>query len=69
MNDELQIIFHGNANEEKQIEIYSSEGKLVFTALTAGDHFSTDLRNLAEGIYLLEVKCREGILTKKIIKQ
>ena len=68
-HDELQIIFHGNANEEKQIEIYSAEGKLVFTALTAGDHFSTDLRNLTEGIYLLEVKCREGILTKKIIKQ
>ncbi|HEY6160015.1 MAG TPA: T9SS type A sorting domain-containing protein, partial [Bacteroidia bacterium] len=68
-HDQLQVLFQGNENEEKQVELYSAEGKLIFTAFATGDRYNIDLKKFAGGIYFLQVKCREGVITRKIIKE
>lgn len=50
-------------------KLYSIDGKLLQTATAENLPIQVPVANLANGIYLLEIVCDEGVLVKKIVKR
>ena len=67
INGTFRIKYLGNSEIEK-VSIYDISGKLIKeeTNITDGQRF--DISECTSGLYLIELKYTEGILTKKLIK-
>ncbi|MBK9285191.1 MAG: T9SS type A sorting domain-containing protein [Sphingobacteriaceae bacterium] len=63
VSDELNIDFI--AAEVKNISIYNAQGKLIVQYL---DTKKINCENMANGIYIAEIKTNKGIIHKKFIK-
>lgn len=56
-------------NSLKTITIYNSNGQLVLSSKIEEKAFTLDLRNLPEGIYIVQVAEDANIVSKKIVKK
>lgn len=52
--------------EDVSIEIYDINGRLLNTYKTSKNQFEIDISHLSIGMYIVKMRMREGILTKKI---
>jgi hypothetical protein len=49
----------------QSINIYDLKGSLIYKTTTFVEKI--DLRNVERGVYLVKIRCKEGILVKKIV--
>ncbi|MDD2346079.1 MAG: T9SS type A sorting domain-containing protein, partial [Bacteroidales bacterium] len=67
IKDHLFILFE-NTNESTFIEIYSVDGKKIYTS-EIFESSQLDLNHLAKGFYYLNIKQQQHSVVYKIIKQ
>jgi hypothetical protein len=66
----ITLTTNGNDNEDHLVEVYSSEGKLIFTQkFAAGSLVQVDLAGEAAGIYMVRIASGMQVSTLRIIKQ
>ena len=61
-----------NKNENAQIEVFSIDGQLVYTKQLSGSDFYShkiDLSAMAKGMYLVNVKTENGVVTRKVVME
>ncbi|MDT8411554.1 MAG: T9SS type A sorting domain-containing protein [Vicingaceae bacterium] len=63
------IFIHFTAQGNKQIIIYSIEGKQVATYFSDNNEITIDIRSFAEGTYIVKVITEKEVQTAKFIKQ
>lgn len=51
------------------LKLYNPEGKLMLSKIISEDHYELNMRNLAEGIYFIELQLNNTSHYKKVIKQ
>ena len=67
--DIVTVKFH-SASEKIQGQLFTLTGTVVNQFIPdAGDFFNLDLSALANGIYFMQLKCKSGMVVKKIIVQ
>lgn len=54
-------------NQEKLIQMFNSEGKLIFEMVTNLKHERFEIQDIAKGIYLIKVTQNNNYLTKSIV--
>lgn len=63
----MNIIFSTPTNVPLKSELYNLEGKLLLTNTLASSITSIDLHHLSAGIYIVAIKGRENIFSRRII--
>lgn len=58
-----------NTDQTLNVEIYNVLGKKVLVQLIDSNHYSLNLSNLSQGIYLVKISNQNQTVTKKLIKQ
>ncbi|MCB4798252.1 right-handed parallel beta-helix repeat-containing protein [Neotamlana laminarinivorans] len=64
ITNELYVLENQGAN----YELYSNTGKLIMKNTITSNNFNVKTNNLTSGIYVLKIFTKEGVTTKKIIK-
>lgn len=62
-------IFNIDLKEEASIEIYDMLGKAVYVNKMQGGKSTIDISNYQSGLYFLNIKSENGLITKKLLKQ
>ena len=63
-----QVKIHLNDNvRSAMVNIYSTKGELLRSALHRGHQYTLDLSELSSGIYLTEVKTEEKTIHKRVV--
>jgi subtilisin family serine protease len=69
----ITIQYESNKKENLQVAIYNSKGQLIlqtyYKVVDGVNQLYIDGSELAAGVYLLQLRTSEGIITQKIIKQ
>jgi hypothetical protein len=52
-----------------ELTLFTMQGKKVFTSSQSNNQLRIDVKNYAEGVYLLQVKTSKGTSVKRIVKQ
>ena len=65
------LLYIKGANAIKTIELYSLQGKLVFSKTLIGNQREANIsvKTLSKGVYILKATSEKGVLIDKIIKQ
>ncbi len=63
----VEIVLPGNVNTD--IQVFDTEGKVVFRQLLNGNHVTLDLSNLSDGTYLIGLKKGDEMVSRKLVLQ
>ena len=62
-------VLHLECENMVEYDIYSYDGKLIKSAQLSDDEAVIDFNNLNSGAYLLKITTKEGVVTRRIIKE
>ncbi len=68
VSDKLTVLLNSE-NEDVQLMLHSSTGKLLITTKSRGNQHILDLSTLSEGVYILTITDANGSTFKKIVKE
>lgn len=63
-NNEIRIV---SEDKVEQVEIYSIEGKIVYSRNYTGNMVSCDISKLNDGLYIVMIKTNKGTIREKLI--
>ncbi|PLB19033.1 MAG: Fibronectin type III domain protein [Flavobacteriaceae bacterium FS1-H7996/R] len=68
VSDKLTVLLNSE-NEDVQLMLHSSTGKLLIATKSRGNQHTLDLSTLSEGVYILTITDVNGSTFKKIVKE